>query len=425
MKKIVIFGAGKIGRSFIGQLFSLSGYKVVFVDVFEPVINELNSRKEYNVIIKSDNPDKIIRVQNVSGILVTNEAQVAEELSSCDIAAISVGQNGLQKVVSLVAKGLVLRQKKYGHKPLDFILAENMRNADIFVKDLLRKQLSSDYPLDELVGLIETSIGKMVPIMTKQEQEKDLLTVYAEPYNTLILDKNAFKNPIPQVNGLAPKENIKAWVDRKSYIHNFGHAAAAYAGFQFDPSLRYLADVLKIPSVEKFTREAMIESAQVLIQKYPGEFTIIDLTNHIDDLLFRFKNKALGDTVFRVGCDLTRKLSKNDRILSPLVDGIQINLSINKMRLTVIPYQFPSSIQPNLTINKMIKTFIYGLHFKACNENGKMFPSDLEFHNTLQAKGLYYILQNICGLDRSANFEVIELIKSYDVEIVLNGFSVN
>jgi mannitol-1-phosphate 5-dehydrogenase len=403
MKKIVIFGAGKIGRSFIGQLFSLSGYKVVFVDVFEPVINELNRRKEYNVIIKSDNPDKIIRVENVSGVLASNEVRVAEELMDCDIAAISVGQKGLPKVISLIVNGLVLRQKKYGHKPLDFILAENMRNADIFVKDLLQSQLSTHYPLDELVGLIETSIGKMVPIMTKEEQEKDLLTVYAEPYNTLILDKNAFKNPIPEANGLAPKENIKAWVDRKSYIHNFGHAAAAYAGFQFDPTIRYLADALKIPSVEKFTREAMLESARVLIHKYPDEFSIIDLTNHIDDLLFRFKNRALGDTVFRVGCDLSRKLSKNDRILSPLLDGIQFNLPVDNM----------------------IETFVDGLYFRASDENGNMFPNDIEFCYALEKKGLYHVLHNICELSYLTDIEVIELIKSSYLKIVLNGFSFN
>ena len=67
MKKLVLFGAGKIGRSFIGQLFALSGYEVVFVDIIERVIKELNLRNEYNVIIKSAQPDKIIRVCNVRG----------------------------------------------------------------------------------------------------------------------------------------------------------------------------------------------------------------------------------------------------------------------------------------------------------------------------------------------------------------------
>jgi mannitol-1-phosphate 5-dehydrogenase len=57
------------------------------------------------------------------------------------------------------------------------------------------------------------------------------------------------------------------------------------------------------------------------MKKYPGEFRPEQLTDHIDDLLRRFENRALGDTVFRVGCDLKCKLHKNDRIMSPLIDG--------------------------------------------------------------------------------------------------------
>ena len=53
-KKLVLFGAGKIGQSFIGQLFSRGGYEVVFVDVCKPIIDELNRRRTYNVVIKND-----------------------------------------------------------------------------------------------------------------------------------------------------------------------------------------------------------------------------------------------------------------------------------------------------------------------------------------------------------------------------------
>ncbi|MCX6254457.1 MAG: mannitol-1-phosphate 5-dehydrogenase [Bacteroidia bacterium] len=390
MKKLVLFGAGKIGRSFIGQLFATSGFEVVFVDVIEPVIRELNRLNEYKVIIKSSRPDEIIRVGNVRGVLGNEVDMVAEELSVCDIAAISVGQKGLPLVIPTVAKGLILRQKKFCRKPLDIILAENMHNADQFVKDILRSIIGSDYPIDDLVGLIETSIGKMVPIMPQEEQEKDLLLVYAEPYNTLILDKKAFKNPIPDVKGLAPKDNMKAWVDRKSHIHNFGHAAAAYKGFLVDPTVQYLADILKIPSVKKFTRSAMLQSADVLMRKYPGEFTLSELTDHIDDLLDRFGNSALGDTVFRVGCDLKRKLHRNDRILSPLIDGIQTRSPVNKILLT----------------------FAYGLCFRAKDEYGNMFPGDVEFSKILYENGLSYVLTNLCSLSPTEDRRIITHILS-------------
>ncbi len=390
MKKLVLFGAGKIGRSFIGQLFARSGFEVVFIDIVESVIRELNLRNAYPVVIKSAAPDEVIQVENVRGVLGNDIDKVAEELSDCDIAAVSVGQKGLSLVIPTLARGIRLRSKKFGKWPLDIILAENMRNADQYVKGILQEILGNDYPVDELTGLVETSIGKMVPIMPQDIQEKDCLLVYAEPYNTLILDKKAFKNPIPNVEGLAPRDNMKAWVDRKSHIHNFGHAAAAYSGFQTEPAAIYLADVLKIKAVKKFTRSAMLQSAEVLMRKYPGEFTRAELTDHVDDLLFRFGNRALGDTVFRVGSDLQRKLHRNDRILSPLIDGMEMKSPVNKILLT----------------------FAYGLCFRAKDENGSLLQDDREFFRILNKKGLYYVLCHICGLNEAEDRKVINLILS-------------
>jgi len=388
MKKIVIYGAGKIGRSFIGQLFSCSGYEVVFVDISERIIRELNRRNEYNVVIKSSKPDEIIRVANVRGMLADETDRIAEEMSDCDIAAVSVGRQGLPCVIPLITKGLALRYKRAGRKPLDIIIAENLRNADQFVKELLLKHFNKDYPFDNMVGLIETSIGKMVPLMSQEVQENDPLLVYAEPYNTLILDKKAFKNPIPDVKGLAPRDNMKAWVDRKSHIHNFGHSTAAFFGFATSPDIIYLADILNIPSVREFTRSAMLQSAEILNIKYPGEFAVTDLTEHIDDLLYRFENRALGDTIFRLGCDLKRKLNRNDRILSPLIDGVRYGLPVNRI----------------------LMTFAYGLRFRGKDEGGKMFPGDVEFSEILDKKGLHYVLLNTCGLDMHEDKEVIDLI---------------
>jgi len=46
----------------------------------------------------------------------------------------------------------------------------------------------------------------MIPIMQKKDLKDDYLQVFAEPYNTLILNKKGFKNPIPAIIGLAPKD---------------------------------------------------------------------------------------------------------------------------------------------------------------------------------------------------------------------------
>ncbi len=341
-KKLVLFGAGKIGRSFIGQVFSRSGYEVVFIDINRKLVDLLNERGQYKVVIKSSKGDEIIPVLHVKGVHLSDSENVIAELADATLAALSVGQQGLPSAIPLIAKALVRRRNTHGEWPLDIIIAENMRNADQYIAGELKKALPSDYPLDALVGLVETSIGKMVPIMSQRDLEADPLQVFAESYNSLIVAKHGFKNPVPDVEFLSPKENIKAWVDRKLFIHNLGHATAAYLGFRKNPAWIYIYEALEDPLILEATRQTMLQSADILMALYPGEFTGSQLEAHVDDLLQRFKNKALGDTIFRVGCDLYRKLSPEDRLVAPLKTAIRFGKPYDRiMEALVAALSFP------------------------------------------------------------------------------------
>ena len=394
-KKLIIFGAGKIGRSFIAQLFSRGGYEVVFIDISKQLIDEINSRRQYNVIFKSNERKETFLIENIRGIHTDDKKKIFNELATAEIAAVSVGLNGLPIVFPLIAQGLLERQKINNRCPLDIIIAENIRNGDLYFRKELEKYLSEDYPFDEMVGLVETSIGKMVPIIQKKHIQEDFLQVFAEPYNELILNKRAFKNPIPDIFGLAPKENIKAWVDRKLFIHNLGHSAAAYIGYFFNPNFIYVYEALAVPEVYRNVRAAMMQAADILLKKYPGEFSLKDLIYHIDDLLARFQNKSLGDTIFRVGRDLNRKLGPEDRFSGVIKYALAMNL----------PYY------------KILCALIYGCHFRAKDEDGKMYNEDLEFVNRYQ-DNIKLILISVCGFDETQNSQLIREAESIERWII-------
>jgi mannitol-1-phosphate 5-dehydrogenase len=370
-KSILIFGGGKIGRSFIGQLFGRAGYEVIFSDVDKNLIDALNCRRSYPVVIKSDAGDETMEITNVRAVFGSEE-NVVREVAQASVIATSVGKNVLGKIIPLMAKGLLKRYEQHPAAAIDIIIAENMRSAAAFMREEFVKCLPPAFPFDSFVGLVETSIGKMVPIMAQADMAKDPLAVFAEPYNTLILDRTAFRNPVPDIAGLAPKENIAAWVDRKAFIHNMGHATAAYYGHYRHPAATYIYEVLDDPEVYDFVRTVMMQAADILLAAYPSDFTAQDLETHIDDLLFRFRNRALKDTIFRVGQDRIRKLGPDDRFMG----AIRLAQKYGK------------------DCSLIFKAMSYAFHFTATDENGNRSESDIRFDRLLE-QGIECLIKEI------------------------------
>ncbi len=387
MNKIVIFGAGNIGRSLIGHLFSRGGYEVVFIDVLKWLVDALNEKREYYIEIRDANP-KIICVDNIRAVHAADVEKASLEVATADIVATAVGPNNLESIYPIVAKGLIERQR-LGKGPLDIIICENIRNASQVLKDGLLKHLPEDYPLESMVGLVETSIGKMVPIMTEEQKRRDLLLVFAEAYNKIIVDRKAFKLGFPKIEGIEPKDNIAAYVDRKLFVHNMGHAATAYLGYITDSKMKYIWQAIEDEHIRSTVKNAMWESGRSLIKEYPREFNKQNMRGYIDDLIKRFDNRFLGDTLYRVGRDLPRKLSRNDRLIGALLLD-----------------QKNSVPAPRTTIATVAAMF-----FRAKDENGNLYFKDKIFAEEIYPRGIDYILRRICGLDPEKDQLLFQRIK--------------
>ena len=395
MKKIVIFGAGNIGRSFIAQLFSRAGYEIVFIEIDSAIVDALNKYHRYRIEIK-DIQSETIWVENVRAINSKDSDRVKLEVSNSDIISTSVGSKTLPYLYKDIADGILLRKKSGLKKPLNIIICENLRNAKNEFYNGLRKYLPSDFTEDEMPGLIETSIGKMVPIMKEEDKKNDILLVYAESFNTLILDKNGFKGELPDIYGLDMKNNMKAYVDRKLFIHNLGHAVTSYLGYLFNPKLKYIWEAVDIPEIERTARAAMWESGLSLIKEYPQEFNKASQEEHIEDLLNRYKNKFLNDTIYRVGRDIQRKLDPDDRLVGAL-------------RLDV---------KHGVDYNNTAKAIAAAMLFRAEDENGKLFYRDKIFINDIYSKGAEKVLTGVCKFDKVSDIKIIEKIGSFHKNMI-------
>lgn len=307
MKQVVVFGAGSIGRGFIGALFGAAGWEVTFVDVVQTLIDRLNADGGYNQVVVDNDGGTMTRVAPVKALHLDDSDAVVAALLEANFVATAVGAVNLPHVASLIARAAAAR-KKANHGPFDVLLCENLREAPDVMRELIATQCLPE--VSDSVGLLETSIGRMVP--TPIPDPSDPTHVRVEPYSFLPYDASALLGAEPDVPDLVPiRDGFVMYADRKLYVHNMGHCMLAYLG-----ELRgyvHLWEAAEDLELRYLVRNAMVETAVAI--SFIHTVPVAPLLLHVDDLLKRFSNEELGDTVERVGRDPQRKMRPDDRLL--------------------------------------------------------------------------------------------------------------
>ena len=233
MKKAVQFGAGNIGRGFLGQLLYESGFETVYVDVDEDLIAELNRRHSYPLrLVSADGSIANSTVGNVRAVSGKDVDAVAAEFSNADIAGTSVGVKVLPHIAAAIARGIGARASRHAG-PLNILLCENQWHAATHLRshlDPLLDEAVAEYA-DTNIGLVETVIGRMVPAPTAESRAEDPLLVLAEPYKQLPISRAQTVGTMPIIVGVDPSDRFEAFEARKLYLHNAAHAALAYIGY--------------------------------------------------------------------------------------------------------------------------------------------------------------------------------------------------
>lgn len=132
--KAVHFGAGNIGRGFIGLLLSQAGYEVTFVDVNEAFVTQLKERGEYPVTLASDGQETVI-VKNVTALSsVTHADEVAATIAEADLVTTAVGVSILKHIAGVLADG-ISRRVAVSSAPLHVIACENAIGGSAQLKE--------------------------------------------------------------------------------------------------------------------------------------------------------------------------------------------------------------------------------------------------------------------------------------------------
>jgi mannitol-1-phosphate 5-dehydrogenase len=316
MALAVQFGAGNIGRGFMGQLFFEAGFDTTFVEYSRDLVTALNDEKRYTLRLLDAYSKREIDME-ISRFQVLHTGQVdeiADSLSAAHIAGTAVGVKSLADIAPLIAAGIGKRLEN-NDSPLDIYLCENAYRAAGDLKGYVMEHLDRETVdwAERNIGFVGTSVARMVPAPSERFSSMGPLFVVADSYHQLPFDGSAARGEQPPIEGMKPVRNFKAEVERKLFTHNLGHAAMGYIGYLKGYS--YVHEPFEDEYLAGIFEKALDETTAALLRMYPDDLDPEEQREIRRDVRIRFSNPMIMDSVQRVARDPLRKLGPEDRLI--------------------------------------------------------------------------------------------------------------
>ncbi len=340
MKTAIQFGAGNIGRGFIGMLLAQAGYRVVFADVSEVIIDRLAADQKYTVHVM-DTEVEDVEITNITGIMSNGEA-IIDEIAKADVLTTAVGLRVLGFIAPTIAKGIQKRIADGSREPLNIIACENAIRATSQLKEHVYGILTEEEKAycEQYVGFADCSVDRIVPPVRSENP----VDVVVEKYCEWNVEKASLKGEIPEIPGMNLADNLMAYIQRKLFTLNTGHCITAYTGIL--AGHKTIDQAIADPKIFDLVKAAMTQSGDGLIQRFG--FDKEAHYKYIDKIINRFRNPYLKDDVTRVGREPLRKLSADDRLVSPLTTAMSYGLPVDKLVLGIgaaLRYHNPEDAQ--------------------------------------------------------------------------------
>ena len=320
--KAVHFGAGNIGRGFGGLLLHQGGYRLVFSDVAAPLVDAINAVDRYTVHEVGEGGRDTV----VTGFRAINSAEhpddVIEEIAGANVVTTAVGPTILKFVAPHILAGLALRDPS--SPPLQIMACENAINAT----DLLRDEITA-LAGDAWDGLASravfanTAVDRIVP----GQPEGGGVDVTVEPFYEWAIERPPFGDDPPSIPGAHFVDDLAPYIERKLFTVNTGHATTAYFGAA--AGVEKISDALADGGIAAKVAATLEETSALLAATHGLDPA--DLASYRSTILGRFRNPALPDTVWRVGRQPLRKLSRHERFVGPAAEAAERGLPVDAL----------------------------------------------------------------------------------------------
>ncbi|MEM7342968.1 MAG: mannitol-1-phosphate 5-dehydrogenase [Chloroflexota bacterium] len=374
------FGAGNIGRGFIGVLLAQAGYEVIFVDVVDDVVEAINQHGQYTIKEIIEGQAQATTVENVKAINGKVESEVVEAISQASIITTAVGPNVLRIVAPVIAKGIQRRSELGSDTALNIIACENLIDNSRILQEYVSSHLSDQAQTyaDQHVGFPRCVIDRVVTNPSEAERAENPLLVIAEGQGLWIVDRQGFVGEPPTIAGIKLTDNLDAYVEQKIFTLNTAHAATGYLGYL--KGYEFIHQAMEDAEIHQIVSGAAAESSSALIKRH--NLDPDQQAQYVADTLQRFANDAVPDPIVRVVREPKRKLAANDRLIKPALLALEVGVNPDNLAMAIAAGLLYDNVEDSQAV---------------------------EISQTLQKNGIDAVLAEVCDL--SGDSQLAQLIK--------------
>lgn len=320
MKNVLIVGAGRLGKGFIGETFDNAGWNITFLDKDLRVIEELNKTGSFTVKVHRVEEEQIHTVTNFKAYTCDKAYSCLEAFLETDVIVLPLYPEDFEEAGQYLSQCFEEFHKIHPDRKLTLICITNKNYLIPEIEKSFKNPLTKETRqwFEKQVVIRDSIIRRGTDAESNYATEIDSVAV-----KSLLIQKPV-NNDFSDVEWMELADKIEIMKDIKVTAINGPHATTAFLG--------YLKRYETIPESENDLEimEIVKGVTEEIIAGIMKEYSITE--EELQELIFFPEAKGiLPDSIYRVAYDPIRKLAKGDRLTGAAETNLKHGLDFTQI----------------------------------------------------------------------------------------------